>query len=424
MGKRILILGTLDTKGEQLALLRHKIAARGHEPILMDLSLGGSSDVPADITPQQLVALAGGDVAAFDASRDRSEKVTVVIRGAKSKVAELLADGRVDGGVALGGASMALTGSRILSSLPFGAPKLIATPAAMPAYLAEWFGANDIAVMQMIMEFTGTNDLLVQAISQVAGVISGMAEESRPASSLRLPYPSVAVTELGFNPKCGHRVAELLEKKGYHVYPFHAQGVSERAMDRLIDQGFFHGIIDIVPAGLMEELFQGNRAAGMERLDAAARKGIPQVLAPCTLNLTGCGATRKNGPEYWSRERVWKMDALRAMTRLNADELRVGAEAYAKKLNATTGPTVFLFPRRGWSSIDGPGSVLHDPEQDQLFVQALRSQVKPEVEFRELDCNLEDPEFAEALVESFHAAFQAGARNPSGAGCARQGCAA
>jgi len=409
MAKRILILGTLDTKGEHLALLRQKIAARGHEPILMDLSLGGKSDVPADITPQELVALAGADVAGFDASRDRAEKATVVIRGARIKVAELLTERGVDGGVALGGASMALTGSRVLASLPFGAPKVIATPAAMPAYLSEWFGANDIAVMQVIMEFTGMNDLLEQVIGQVAGVISGMVEESRPASSLRLPYPSVAITEIGFNPKCSHRVAELLEEKGYHVYPFHAQGISERAMDNLIDQGFFHGVIDMVPAGLIEEILQGNRAGGMERLDAAARTGIPQVLAPCTLNLTGCGVTRKNGPEYWSRERIWKMDELRALTRLNADELRTGAEAYAKKLNATTGPTVFLFPTKGWSAIDGPGTVLYDPEEDQVFFRTLRSHVKPEVEFRELDCNLEDPAFAEALVEQFHRMFQGAA---------------
>ncbi|MBI5439934.1 MAG: Tm-1-like ATP-binding domain-containing protein, partial [Deltaproteobacteria bacterium] len=290
----------------------------------------------------------------------------------------------------------------------------------MPAYLSEWFGAMDISVTQVIMEFTGMNDLLTQAIGQVAGVISGMAEESRPVDSLRLPQPAVAVTEIGFSPRCSHRVGELLEAKGYHVYPFHAQGISERAMDRLIDQGFFQGLIDIVPAGLVEELFQGNRAAGLERLDAPCRTGIPQVLAPCTLNLTGCGPTRKNGAEYWSRERVLKIDALRAMTRYNADELRRGAEAYAEKLNAATGPTKFLFPLRGWSAIDAPGSCLHDPDQDRIFVDALRRRLKREVELVELDCNLEDPVFAEALVDSFHEAFRMRARNAGGADCAKQ----
>jgi uncharacterized protein (UPF0261 family) len=414
----------LDTKGEQLDLLRNRIASRGHRALLMDLSLGGASRFAADVTPEDLVRLAGGDIEAFHASRERAPKSEVVIRGAHEKMAELLSEGNLDGVVAMGGASMAIMGSRILSRLPFGVPKAIATPAAMPAYLSEWFGAMDVVVMQLIMEFTGMNDLLRQAIGQVAGVISGMAEESRPVSALRLPYPAVAVTEIGFSPKCSHRVGELLEAKGYHVYPFHAQGISERAMDRLIDQGFFQGVIDIVPAGLIEELFQGNRAAGMERLDAACRTGIPQVLAPCTLNLTGCGPTRKNGAEYASRERVWKMDALRAMTRYNADELRQGAEAYAQKLNAATGPTKFLFPRRGWSAIDGPGSCLHDPEQDRVFVETLRAHLKPEVELVELDCNLEDPEFAEALVESFHEAFGKRTTHTASSVPERQECAA
>lgn len=420
MPKTIVILGTLDTKGEQLDLLRNRIASRGHRALLMDLSLGGASKFSADVGPEELVRLTGGDVDAFHASRDRAPKSEMVIRGAHEKMTELLSEGSLDGVVAMGGASMAIMSSRIMSRLPFGIPKAIATPAAMPAYLSEWFGAMDVVVMQLIMEFTGMNDLLRQAIGQVAGVISGMAEESTPVQSLCLPFPAVAVTEIGFSPKCSHRVGELLEGKGYHVYPFHAQGISERAMDRLIDQGFFHGVIDIVPAGLIEEIFQGNRAAGMERLDAACRTGIPLILAPCTLNLTGCGPTRKNGPDYWSRERVLKIDELRAMTRYNADELRAGAEAYAEKLNAATGPAKFFFPLRGWSAIDGSGSCLYNPEQDRVFIETLRRCLKPEVELLELDCNLEDPEFAQALVDGFHELFGRAAEGACSSPCMSQ----
>ncbi|MBI5445345.1 MAG: Tm-1-like ATP-binding domain-containing protein, partial [Deltaproteobacteria bacterium] len=113
MRKNIVVLGTLDTKGEQLALLRQRIAARGHRPILVDLSLGGRSEVPADVGTGELVRLAGGDLAAFDASRDRAPKSDVVIQGAKVKLLELLSLGEVDGAVALGGASMAIMGARI-----------------------------------------------------------------------------------------------------------------------------------------------------------------------------------------------------------------------------------------------------------------------------------------------------------------------
>jgi uncharacterized protein (UPF0261 family) len=406
MAKTIVVMGTLDTKGEQLQLLKDKISARGHLAILMDMGMGGEPSVRADITAREIACLMGNDTDEFRASRDRFTKVEVMVAGAQKKIVELLNRGEVDGAVALGGASMALIGSRVMSQLPFGIPKVIATSAAMPVYVAEWFDAMDVLVMQIIMEFTGHNDLLTNAIAQVAGVISGMVEESRPHTSLTLPYPSVAITEIGFCPKCAQQVEELLEAKGYHVYPFHAQGVSERAMDRLISQGFFDGVIDIVPAGLIEEIYQGNRPAGMARMDAAADRGIPQIIAPSTVNLTGCGVTRKDREKYASRPRVMKMDELRSMTRYNADELTYAATFYRDKLNKAMGPVKFFVPLKGWSAIDREGMVLYDPDGDRVFVDALRKGLDPRVEIVEIQCNLEDFEFAQAMVDAFDGIFK------------------
>ncbi|MCX5805911.1 MAG: Tm-1-like ATP-binding domain-containing protein [Proteobacteria bacterium] len=406
MGKTIVILGTFDTKGDHLQLLKEKIASRGHRVIMMDLSLGGNSPIKVDITPQEIAGLMGKNTEEFMASRDRHMKSEVMVKGAQEKILELLSRQEVDGAVALGGASMALMGSRVMSRLPFGIPKVIATSAAMPAYSAEWFNSMDILVMQIIMEFTGMNKLLTHAIGQVAGVISGMAEESLPHTSLALPYPSVAITEIGFCPKCARHVEMLLEMKGYNVCTFHAQGISERAMDRLISHGFFDGIIDIVPAGLIEEIYQGNRPAGMERLDAACERGIPMIIAPCTVNLTGCGVTRNNREKYISRPRVMKMDEMRAMTRYNADELQYAAGFYREKLNKAKGPVKFFVPLKGWSAIDREGSVLYDPEGDLVFIDALKDGLKPEVEIVDVLCNLEDPEFAEAMVEAFDRIFK------------------
>ncbi|MCX5813769.1 MAG: Tm-1-like ATP-binding domain-containing protein [Proteobacteria bacterium] len=406
MGKTIVILGTFDTKGDHLQLLKEKIVSRGHRVITMDLSMGGSSAIQADINPQEIAGLMGKNTEEFIASRDRHMKTEVMIKGAQQKILELLSRQEVDGAVALGGASMALIGSRVMSKLPFGIPKVIATSAAMPAYSAEWFDSMDILVMQIIMEFTGMNELLTHAIGQIAGVISGMVEESFPHTSLSLPYPAVAITEIGFCPKCTRQVEALLEERGYHVCTFHAQGISERAMDRLISQGFFDGVIDIVPAGLIEEIFQGNRPAGMERIDAACNRGIPMILAPCTINLTGCGVTRKNREQYISRPRIMKMDEMRAMTRYNADELQYAAGFYREKLNKAKGPVKFFVPLKGWSAIDREGSVLYDPEGDRVFIDALKEGLKPQVEIVDVSCNLEDPEFAEAMVKAFDRIFK------------------
>jgi uncharacterized protein (UPF0261 family) len=326
---------------------------------------------------------------------------------------ELLDEHRLDGIVAMGGASMALIASRVMSGLPFGIPKVIATPAAMPTYIAEWFGSMDVVVMQVIMEFAGMHNLLESVIAQVAGAVSGMVEESVDHASLTLPHPSVAITQIGFNEECASEVKRLLEEKGYQVYPFHANGISDRSMERLISQGFLDGLIDIVPAGLIEELFQGNRAAGMERLDAPIERGMPLVLAPSTLNVTGCGPTRRMKERFFNRQPTLQIDEIRFMTRYTPDEMREGARLYAEKLNRAKAPIKLLIPLRGWSSIDKPGSVLYDPEKDRIFVEELKKYLNPDspLEIEEIDCNLEDREFSYALVESFERLFHGGSHD-------------
>ncbi|KPK31142.1 MAG: hypothetical protein AMK69_01220 [Nitrospira bacterium SG8_3] len=400
MGKKIVIIGTVDTKGDQLRFLKERIQSRGHEAILMDISMGGDPSYQADITSEEIARLAGKDIEAIRASKDRLTITNAMSAGAQQKTLELLSRGELHGIVSLGGSTIALIASQVMSKLPFGIPKVIGVPAAQTAYVARWFEATDLIVMQLIMEIAGMNDLIKNAISQVAGAISGMVEEAYDHTSLNLPYPSVAMTELGFSDQCAKYVEQLLTEKGYHVYPFHAQGISDRAMDRLISQGFFDGVIEIVPAGLIEERFKGNRPAGMARLDAAAERGIPQVWAPCCLNITGAGPTRTNREKYLATGKVLEIDEMRAMARFPVDEMKIGAKLYAEKINKAQGPIKLVVPLRGWSSLEREGSVLYDPDEDQIFIDELKKNLSVPLEIEEVDCNLEDFHTAEALVNS------------------------
>jgi uncharacterized protein (UPF0261 family) len=400
MKKKIVIIGTVDTKGDQLRFLKERIESRGHEAILMDISMGGDPPYQADITSEEIAGLAGKDIEAIRASRDRLTITNAMSAGAQQKALDLLSRGELDGIVSLGGSTIALIASQVMSKLPFGIPKVIAVPAAQTVYVARWFEATDLIVMQLIMEIAGMNDLIKNAISQVAGAISGMVEEAYDHKSLELPYPSVAMTELGFSDQCAKHVEQLLEEKGYHVYPFHAQGISDRAMDRLISQGFFDGVIEIVPAGLIEERFKGNRPAGMARLDAAGERGIPQVWAPCCFNITGAGPTRFNREKYLATGKVLEIDEMRAMARFPVDEMKIGAKLYADKINKAKGPIKLVVPLRGWSSLDREGSVLYDPDEDQIFMDELKKNLGVLIDIEEVDCNLEDLPTAQALVNS------------------------
>ncbi|GAB6193034.1 Tm-1-like ATP-binding domain-containing protein [Desulfocastanea catecholica] len=408
MGKKIVIIGTMDTKGEQLMMLKEKIAAIGHHPVLMDLSMGGKHGYQADIGPNEIASLAGKQMEDIFAEEDRAVITNWMTQGAVAKARALLGENSLDGIVSLGGMSIALIGARIMSQLPFGIPKVIGTTAAMPAYVGKLFGATDITVMQLIMEIAGTNDLIKNAISQVAGAICGMAAASVDHRELKLPKGSIAITQIGFSDRCAKNVENLLEEKGYTVFPFHAQGISDRAMDKLISQGFFDGVIDIVPAGLIEAKTSGNRAADMTRLDAAGERGIPQVWAPCCLNITGAGPTRVNREKYEASGRVFKMDEMRSMARFPKDELEIGARLYAEKLNHAKGLVKLVVPLKGWSSIDKSGSVLYDPEQDGYFIEALKKQLEKPIEIEEIDANLEDFETAKKLVDSLDAMMASG----------------
>jgi len=397
--KNIVVIGTLDTKGEQIRFLKDHIAQEGHKAIVFDLSMGGAPLFEADITPQEIAQAGGKDIEEIKSSKDRATITQAMQAGAIEKIKQLFSAGKVDGIIAAGGISMAITGSNIMRVIPFGVPKIIVCPAAMPSYVAQCFGTMDVAIMQSIVEFAGLNELLKDVLARAAGSICGMAEKASFSETISLSKKSIAITQFGMAENCAKNVRQYLEERGYTVDPFHAQGISDRAMDSLISQGCFDGVIDIVPAGVIEEIFEGNRAAGPERLEAAGKRGIPQVIAPCALNWTGCGPTRKHSEKYASREKVLKVDELRAATRYNVHELKIGARAYAQKLNKAKGPVAFLIPLKGWSSIDKPGSILYDPEEDRVFVEELRRNLGPEIEIEELDCNLEDPRFALALAQ-------------------------
>jgi uncharacterized protein (UPF0261 family) len=401
MGKRhIVVIGTLDTKGEEILFLKRQIAGRYPEVFVIDVSMGGEPFFEADAKPAEIARLGGKTIEEIRLSRDRNWATQVMERGAIEKVKQLYGAGEVRGIMAVGGTTMALLGANVMKLLPFGVPKFILCTGAMPAYLRSWFATMDMIVMQGVVDFAGLNELVKSVLVRAAGVACGMVEGSGETIP-RLAEKSVAITQLGWSDNCGRLVRQHLEDRGYHVYPFHAQGIGDRAMDDLILQGFFNGVIDIASGGVIEEIFAGTRAAGPKRLEAAGERGLPQVVAPGSVNITNAGPERKHARKYASRERKLKQDEFRIETRYSPEELQIAARVYAEKLNKAKGPVKFLFPTRGWSSLDREGSVLHAPEEDRVFVEELKRNLKPEIGVEELDCHLEDAEFARALVEAF-----------------------
>jgi uncharacterized protein (UPF0261 family) len=408
MPKHIVILSSLDTKGEEAKVLKDLIESQGFKTILMDTSIGGEPTVQPDISSEEVARLGGGNIRDMRTSRNTGQITPIMIKGASIKVQELLANGLLDGIIAFGGASNTTSATSVMKALPFGVPKLmVSSTASMPAYAAKYIGTKDITMMHSVVDISGINELTKAVLESAAGGICGMAAASggpvKPVSTSSL----IALSTFKFAEECGQHAMGLLEKKGYKVIPFHAQGIGDSAMEDLIEQGLFQGVLDLVPAGVMEELLGGNRAAGPHRLEAAGRVGIPQVVAPCGLDMLSCGplGRKEAGDPLWTNLRlaerkIFIPDEFRVQVRTTGDEVCKVAEVVARKLNASNGPVKFFVPTRGWSSLSTEGGDLYEPLTDALFAPALRKHLRPDIEVAELPMELNSPEFAEALANA------------------------
>ena len=399
--KKIIIIATLDTKGEEVSYLKELILRRGHQLFLIDIGCGGEPELEADITADEVARAAGTDIKKLRGSQERQKVTEMMIKGAVAKLDALCRAGEVEGMISIGGMSSTVMASSIMREMPYRIPKLIVSSAAAIPTAGRFFGPTGITLMHSLFDISGLNRLLKAQLGRAAGAICGMVEGEIPP-----PHPGeeklmVAMSTYGYVENCTRYISKALGGK-YELIPFLANGMSEVAMEKLIEEDFFSGVIDLVPSSITNEKFGGSRTSWPRRLEVAGEKGIPQIVAPAgvdTIARTGLSA-EELAPELKMRKHYF-MDALRVTVWLNAEELKSIASIYAEKLNKAVGPTKFLIPKRGWLSIEKEGSDFYDPQGIQAFVASLKGKLKAEIEVREVDANIDDPVFAQAVVAAF-----------------------
>ena len=401
MERVILLVSTLDTKGPETLYLRDRIRDRGGKPLILDLSMSGGASDAADITPASVAKAAGTTIEEIGRSRERKTITRQMITGAVKLTHDLFESGRLAGVIGLGGSTGSLMATDIMRSLPFGVPKLMVSSAvSLPGLSTRYIGTGDVAILHTVIEVVGLTGPLQNLLDRAAGAIVGMtlAEPLSAESARKKGTPLVAMSRFGPTEKCAERVREGLEKAGYQVIGFHAAGVCDRAMEEMIGQRFFDAVVDLTPGGVGEEVLGGMRAAGPDRMTAAGRLGIPQVIAPGGVNVTSPRKSRYK-PEHHQR-RKFELDELRTFLRVSDEEMDRIARVFAEKLNKVTGPAWFLFPGKGWSALDPPDGHMFDKEQDRLFLTILKQNVGPHLSIREVDANLEDAAFADEVVKA------------------------
>ncbi|MCK6421537.1 MAG: Tm-1-like ATP-binding domain-containing protein, partial [Aquabacterium sp.] len=313
--------------------------------------------------------------------------------------------GRVHGIIGIGGGTATLVATSIMKQLPFGMPKVMASPmAAHPAYIDKYVGTRDITMHHTVLDIVKMNPLLRAQITNAVGAICGMVEMTQ-GTEIHFDKPCVAVSSFGFGEMAVQAALGMLEDAGFTPIVCHAQGKGDRAMEEMIRDGAFQGVLDLCIGGVMEHLFHGNRDPGPDRLMAAVTTGIPMVLAPCGLDILSYGG-RADMLEKTKDRVQYVQDALRVQVRTTADELRAAADVIAQRLNQARGPWTFLVPRKGWSSLDKEGRPIYDPVADAAFVQRLKDRLDRREGVRELDLHLYTNDFARAAVDEFVRLYQ------------------
>jgi len=406
--KGIVIICNLDTRGEDIVFVKRLIADRGHEAILLDFSMEEPPPFPGDIRTEDVAARGGLPIGVVREKyrSDRDAATNNQIKGAAAIVDDLLRQGRVHGIIGIGGGTATLVATSIMRQLPFGMPKLMASPmAAHPAYIDKYVGTRDITMHHTVLDIVKMNPLLKAQIINAVGAICGMVEMTQ-GPNISFDKPCVAVSSFGFGEMAVQAAIGMLEEAGFTPIVCHAQGKGDRAMEEMIRDGAFHGVLDICIGGIMEHLFKGNRDPGPDRLMAAVGTGIPMVLAPCGLDILSYGGR----PDMLAQteDRVqYVQDVLRVQVRTSADELRQAADVIAQRLNRAKGPWTFLIPLRGWSSLDKEGRPIYDPSADAAFVARLKEKLADRGRVREVDLHLYTPEFARVAVDEFLRLYKA-----------------
>jgi uncharacterized protein (UPF0261 family) len=405
--KGILIICNLDTRGEDIQMVKEIIEDKGHRAILLDFSMEEPPPFPGDIPCEEVAKRGGLPIEKvreyYRVNRDVATENQ--IKGAVAVAQDLMDRGEIDGAFGVGGGTATLVATSVMKKLPFGMPKVMASPmAAHPRYVGQYVGTRDLTMHHTVLDVVKMNPLLKAQVINAVGAICGMVEVTE-GPHISFDKPVVAITSFGPAEMCVQTALGLLEDAGFVPVPCHAQGRGDRAMEDMIRDGLFHGVVDVVTAGIVEYLFDGNRNPGPDRLMAASEAGIPQVLAPCGLDHLSYGS-RKDKEEIIKGRPHFVMDELRIQVRTTAEELVQAADVIAERLNNARGPFKFLIPLRGWSSIDMEGRPCYDLEADAAFTARLKEKIAKKEAIEEVDLHLYTPEFAKKMVDEFKKIFE------------------
>jgi uncharacterized protein (UPF0261 family) len=395
----IAVLGTFDTKGAEHGFLAETIRAHSHETLLIHVGSLGEATIKPDINAEEVADAGGEDWRTVLARRDRGESVSLMARAAAKYVAALAESGRIQGIISLGGGGGTAIATSAMRALPIGFPKVMVSTLAS-GNTAPYLGTKDIVMVPAIVDVSGINRISRAIFENAAGAICGMVDAAeqrrqRPAAD----KPLIVASMFGNTTDCVNAAQRILEKEGYEVLVFHATGAGGRAMESLIESGMVAGVLDITTTEWADELVGGILGAGPERLDAAAKAGVPAIVVPGCLDMVNFGEP-KTVPMQFAGRTFYHHNPQVTLMRTNAAECAELGRILAEKINRYTAPVTVLLPLKAISVISAEGKPFHDPTADAVLFTSLKQHLREGIPVVELDTEINDPAFAQACAEA------------------------
>ena len=398
--KTILIVGTYDTKNDELDYMAERVTAMGGGVLTMDISVLGDPAKPTDLSKHQVAEEGGSTIQAAIDSGDENTAMQIMARGASALARRLYDEGKFDGIVILGGTMGTDAALDICQALPLGVPKYVVSTVSFSPLIPPERLSADIQMILWAGGLYGLNSVCKASLSQAAGAVLGAARAVEPPKGDK---PVVGMTSLGSSClKYMKLLKPALEDRGFEVAIFHATGMGGMAYESIARDGGFACVMDFALCELGNLLAGSVVNGGDDRMLNAGRAGIPQLIAPGCLDLIDF-AGWQDIPEQYQNRPFHAHNRLIKSSGLNGPERRETAREVAKRLKASDTPAHVILTNHGIEEWDRPGDVAHDPDAFAEFCDEMRNVMTDPIQFTELDCHINDQAFADKVLQLFDA---------------------
>jgi len=395
----VLVVGTLDTKGEELRFIRDLIARHGLRTRLVDVSTGGKLST-CDVSAQEIALNHGrGGSTVFGA--DRGASITAM---AEAFASWLRRQGNVAGIISAGGSGGASLVAPAMRALPVGVPKLIISSVAS-GDVGPYVGPADITMMYSVTDVQGLNSISRAVLANGANAIAGMVKarlEDQAGTERNAPadLPAIGITMFGVTTPAVQKIAADL-RNDFECLVFHATGVGGRSMEKLVDSGMLAAVIDVTTTEVCDLLMGGVFPATDDRFGAIIRSRVPFIGSAGALDMVNFGAPDTIPERYRQRKLHVHNPQVTLMRTTTEKNERIG-RWIGDKLIRLDGPVRFFLQEGGVSALDAPGQPFFDPEADAALFGALERSVRQTSnrQLIRLRHNINEPEFASAIVNA------------------------